>query len=769
MIAAQRRPRIITTQRYDTLSLTRRGVHTQMHGQLQRASQLLRFQIQSKEHLRRRTKRRRGLTPPTDFTSFRPEHAEFWTSLSFSEFIPHLGVALHANPSLELDRAAWTAHSADGFTIKQLDIEDLEAQESQVIATGSPFGRRLAVLLHDHADWPLVAGNLNCREWLHTLAEDSQPQAADVYFAISRGIALLPPELAASFPTQQIPNYGSALENMEAVDAELERLLSKHILRSWESVKLELGLPLDATPRMVLALGVVLRNGKTRLIIDGSAGDPSINSLQEVPPTVLPSIFMSMAAMTASGWAWKSDYTDAFCQHVLARSSLPICVIEWRGQLWAFDRLGFGFRGGPSAQQSTTISVVRALTRTLTAAGLHGAPPPSMDHSYLPTQAAPTGSHWVNANLAFLDDIGSFNGSRASAWFGFAHYLMLCHRLSLVISFKEGKTVSPTQLLHYLGFNCDHVAGTISLDANRVSDLLAKLTAFRNANTMTVGEALSLVGVLVFCSTVIRVGRTHYRALIDAITSLGPDPPKGRRLTINQAMQDGIDMWCTLLGLLNTRPISAPISRHRVPGEVTSDASFDGWGWEGMGDFAFGQWPTDWTDRIGRPPPGCSDAHRIWICELELWAVLFLCRQLCPRCVHCVLIVRVDNLPVCRMLDKLSTRSAACLPLLRELAWLLATFDVELDVRWIDTVSNELSDVLSRRFSSDHEPIEFTNVVSRLSDRGADPEWLLWPAAPPARPELLAHIPVAHPADFSTAWASLDLEELARLLPFYLQ
>jgi hypothetical protein len=121
------------------------------------------------------------------------------------------------------------------------------------------------------------------------------------------------------------------------------------------------------------------------------------------------------------------------------------------------------------------------------------------------------------------------------------------------------------------------------------------------------------------------------------------------------------------------------------------------------------------------------------------------------------------------MLDKLSTRSAACLPLLRELAWLLATFDVELDVRWIDTVSNELSDVLSRRFSSDHEPIEFTNVVSRLSDRGADPEWLLWPAAPPARPELLAHIPVAHPADFSTAWASLDLEELARLLPFYLQ
>ena len=66
------------------------------------------------------------------------------------------------------------------------------------------------------------------------------------------------------------------------------------------------------------------------------------------------------------------------------------------------------------------------------------------------------------------------------------------------------------------------------------------------------------------------------------------------------AMRDGVSMWITMLGLLNKRPISTPISRIHVPGQVTTDASFAGWGWEGMGSHALGPWPEDWAHRIGR-------------------------------------------------------------------------------------------------------------------------------------------------------------------------
>eukprot|EP01047_Picozoa_sp_COSAG01_P072951 COSAG01_NODE_11745_length_1868_cov_2.210288_3_plen_98_part_01 len=82
---------------------------------------------------------------------------------------------------------------------------------------------------------------------------------------------------------------------------------------------------------------------------------------------------------------------------------------------------------------------MRSLTRQLQAARLHCAPPPGYSHQYPPVRAAATGQHFVNALLAFLDDLGGFCGSRAAAWYSFAMYLRLCLRLSLVVSLKPGR------------------------------------------------------------------------------------------------------------------------------------------------------------------------------------------------------------------------------------------------------------------------------------------------------------------------------------------
>eukprot|EP01045_Picozoa_sp_COSAG04_P018831 COSAG04_NODE_1773_length_5613_cov_2.489119_2_plen_148_part_00 len=144
--------------------------------------------------------------------------------------------------------------------------------------------------------------------------------------------------------------------------------------------------------------------------------------------------------------------------------------------------------------------------------------------------------------------------------------------------------------------------------------------------------------------------------------------------------------------------------------QVATDASFAGWGWKGFGLFDFGPWPVDWTSKIGRGTDD-NDVDHIWICELELWAACFALRRLCPLCVGCRLSLRVDNKPVVNMLESLSTRSSACLPILTEMAWLLATYDVALNTTWIDTKSNVVPDVLSRRFSPDHDAAEFAAVV----------------------------------------------------------
>ena len=617
-----------------------------------------------------------------------------------------------------------------------------------------------------------MAGNLNCDAWLRNLSDDPDPAAANVYFTVTRGFAILSPEAAAAFKPQSVSNYGSALEHSDAVDAEIERLLSRFIIDDWDVIVDELGLPAGTQPTMLLALGAVLKKGKTRLLIDGSAPyGVSINDNQDPPDTVLPNIAMAMAAMTQHGYLWKSDYSDAFCQHPLAESSLTLCVIEWRGKLYGFRRLGFGFRSGPSQQQSTTVSVVRALNRRLRAAGLHTVDPPAMDHRYPTISAAPEGMHSVNALLAFLDDLGGFCSSKPAAWFSFAHYLALCKELSLVVAMKDGKTDEPRTLLRYIGFDCCTETMTISLHPERVAELRVSLAAVLAADSITVGTALSLVGTLVFCSTVIRIGRTHYRALIDAVTALGPRKKRQQKVEVSAAMREGIDMWLRLLTLLNARSASCPALRPTVPQEATTDASLTGWAWEGMGAFDHGPWPSDWAGSLGRATrkhPELKDGlRRIFICECEIWAVLFLCRHLCPRCVGSRLTIRVDNLPVVRMLNKLSTRSAACLPILREICWICATFDVELDVTWIDTKSNIVADLLSRKFSPDHDQAAYDAVLATLAVYAADPEWRRWKRQRAARPELQAHIPVADPADFSTEWGALDAVEMRRILPHY--
>ena len=472
---------------------------------------------------KRRADARLSLPPGT--AGFSPNHARFWASLPYSDFLPEFGTYSLSGASLGLDYGSWNKAVASSFDIASLDLDAIAQQEESVTASGSPFGLRLQLLKQEHSDWPFISGCLDLHAWLRVLSEDEDPSAANVYFTLSRGFAVLPPELAQSFPAVATDNYGSSAEHSESVDAEIQRLLSKDFIAPWDQIVSELDLPVGTPPTVILAIGAVMRKGKIRIVIDGSAPHgASVNEAIDPPPTILPNIFMAMAAMSKNGYGWKADFTDAFLHHALHPSSLPLCVIRWRGQLYGYKRLGFGFRSGPSQQQSTTLSVVRALHRRLRAAGVSTAAVPSLNHQYPSISAAPPSSTRLNAALAFLDDVGGFSTTLPVAWFSFSHYLVLCWELSLGIAFKPGKTDAPSQLLHFLGFDCDFVAMEVSLHEQRIRELRKSLQHVASSSSVTVRDLASLIGVLVFCSVVIRIGKVHYRALIDAVTALGPTP-----------------------------------------------------------------------------------------------------------------------------------------------------------------------------------------------------------------------------------------------------
>ena len=721
----------------------------------------------------------------------------------------------------------------------------LEA-EAACIAKDSPFARRLAELTDVHSEWPFMASGFNPVALLQLLESDPEPATADVYWSTTRGVSLLTPAAAAAYKPTAVDNYASAAEHADRVTAEISRLRERGFLAPWSQVRSELGLPEEAQPAAILAIGAVDRNGKIRITYDGSAPrGHSVNDAMDPDPTVLPTIAYAMAAMSAAGLNWRADLEDAFLQSALAAHSIPLSCIRWDGELLAYRRLGFGFRKGPTHQQSLSLAVLRGTFRQLKRQGLYAGDVAGCDQQ-LPTlphrRNHKRRRHGVSAMPCFLDDFAGFASTRAAAWYSFAVFLLTALDIGLRVSMKPGKSESPASVMLYLGFMVDSDRMIVYLDATRVEKIRASLRSFAGRDRCRIRELLSLVGVLVFCSTVIRIGRTHYRAMIDLVTRQGPHARPGSLVTLTPAVREAIDMWHRLLLTLNARSACTVISRPRVPGEATSDASFSGWGWEGMGQYGYGQWPAEWRDRIGqllRPPrrqprPGSSapglamgtilgtgsglgqdwvrtgpaqstespaqqgqagrdravqiqhDAaaatsaalqgaelddvtRRIFICELELWAVLYLVRRLAPHCVHCRLHVRVDNQPVVGMIRRLATASARCVPVLREIAWLLAAFDLELIATYITSKENLVSDVLSRAFSGDLPDGALGTVERWLQARATHGPWEQWPAETSPRPELLAAVPVARPDTYAGGLLDLSETEIDEILPEYLR
>lgn len=701
--------------------------------------------------------------------AFTPQRAKLWTGSRFSDFLPEIADA----PDLALDREAWTQAFDNRKAQPHPDLAEVEAAELACVKTGSPFGKRLAELRAERSSWPFMRSDLRTDAILRLLSDDPEGETADVYWSVSRGVSLMSPAEATAFSPVTVDNYASAAEHSDRVTAEVERLLAAGFIAPWNVIRTELGLDEDAAPAAVLAIGAVDRNGKIRIVIDGSAPrGRSVNDSIDPAATVLPSITLAMLAMSKHGLSWRADLEDAFLQSALAAHSVPLSAIRWQGTLYGYRRLGFGFKSGPTHQQSLSVAVLRAVVRRLRSNGLFAAAVAGCDQKYpdtVPRHNSKTG-HAVLGLPAFLDDYAGFCSTSAAAWYSFATFLVTALDINLRVSFKPGKTESPASLMEYLGFMVCSRTMTVFLSEERIVSIREKLAAAAGADTIRLQEMMSLVGTLVFASTVIRVGRTHYRELIDAIVAAGPNAPPSKPLKVSAAVRAAIEMWAKLLGLLNAHSARTVISRQRVPGEVTTDASFAGFGWAGMGAYEYAAWPEDWQQRIGQHAQ--RQYRRIWICELELWAALFAVRKLAPRCARCRLHLRVDNLPVVGMINKLSTTSARCIPVLRELAWLLAVHDVELVTTHIGTKENLVADVLSRRYAPDNEdsfPRTFLTVLRWLSAKSHDPLWDSWPCQPPTRPELLPHVPIAEMDAYSGELLELDPVEMDRILPAYLR
>ena len=670
---------------------------------------------------------------------------------------------------------------------------DLRAHELRVLAARHQpaFCDRLAELLEEFAFLPLVRSGNRLHQWLDALAEDPEPEAAGLYLTLRCGFFLLPH--GTEHPRFFGRNYGSCAAARTEIDTEIARLLDKRILGTWEAVAAEQGHNIDDLD-MIMSLGVVLKRGKTRLVVDASRpeGDGrSLNSAAELPPTRLANIFMAMRAFSRTGRFWLADMEDAFHQTSLAADSTRLAGIRWRGVTYVYRRSFFGFAPAPAMQQTLAVALCRITTRRLRRRGLACGDPVGWNQCWASAHPdAPTcdqrgetaaeqdmgrgpaaynrpplaGSDSLVTVLAYLDDFwGGTSGRPEAAAFSFMHFLSICEDLG--VRLKTSKMAPPATEGLFLGVHCSLPDMSISLGADRVIELSGRLRALLAESTVTIGELMSVVGVLVFCSVVIPAARCFYRRLLDALKADGARQRRYLRLPWTPGMREDVSTWMAVLDRYNGRPVSRGVSDPIFRHAGYSDASFSGFGWHLDGTVLFDRdtWPASWADRIGMH----SAHHDIYIVELELWGALLMLRTIIPlagaRDGRSGGRLRVfnDNQSVVGMLSKLTTTSRRCLPLIKEIVGLLVVFGVSLVVSWVDTVSNRHADLLSRFCDPTEHKAALMAELRQL--RAAAPRRQLGPddCRLPQRPDLADLFPAAVMDEYTAAPPVSDPEAAA--------
>ena len=139
----------------------------------------------------------------------------------------------------------------------------------------------------------------------------------------------------------------------------------------------------------------------------------------------------------------------------------------------------------------------------------------------------------------------------------------------------------------FLGIHCSLPNMMVSLGADRVIELSGRLRALLAVPTVSIGELMSIVGVLVFCSVVIPAARCFYRRLLDALKADGSRQRRYIRLPWTVGMRTDVTTWLAVLDRYNGRPVSRGVSDPIFRHAGYSDASFSGFGWHLDGTVLF--------------------------------------------------------------------------------------------------------------------------------------------------------------------------------------
>jgi hypothetical protein len=213
---------------------------------------------------------------------------------------------------------------------------------------------------------------------------------------------------------------------------------------------------------------------------------------------------------------FKVDLKDAFRHVRVHPDDVPLLGLFWNGQVIVDLCLPFGLRTAPA--------IFNRLSKLVAAMAVNL---PAM-HQCIVVQ--------------YLDDFWVAAPSHKIAFEAMAHMMVLFNRLGLTVN--EGKCVSPTTRLTFLGVELDSVALTASLPDTKLTEIKRLVNDYTGRHAATRRELQSVAGVLFHAAKVAPAGRTFTHRLIKAAYTV---PRQRDFVLLTQELKDDLSWWAARL------------------------------------------------------------------------------------------------------------------------------------------------------------------------------------------------------------------------------
>lgn len=441
------------------------------------------------------------------------------------------------------------------------------------------------------------------------------------------------------------------------------------------------------------SLGTITDKVKWRVIHDLShpIGE-NVNSFVESPYFELPTAVQFARRLTQGAFIWKGDIDKAFRIVPVRKRDWPLLAFHIDGVLYVDTRLPFGHGLSP-------YYFVNFVGRPVL---------------YV---AVRRGASLLGALAGYVDDFFGGCDSYDQALEQMDLWLKVCSDLGVPVS--KAKTFLPAQVVEILGFIIDTVNMSISVDPERIQDILDEMARIEGREAIRKSDLERLAGKMVFVCSVVPGGRTFMREILNLMNKLRN---KNHWAHLSSGFRSDIRWWKRFALKWNgVESIPPPVS---IPWRwLTSDAS----GEHGLGVFVCGaalHIPLPLHILKSRSSGLIPTESEMIIAETELIAMVLLVAVAATLFPGEHLLLGADNTVAISWFDKGTSPRPRAMRALRLLWRIQATYRVHLTARFMPSEHNSLADAASRRdafqfFRASREWLSVSDLSS-LNSYGLD-------------------------------------------------